>query len=311
MQTRITGSANDIYVLIQNALKKVTNGNEVISVQNQYEELANKLNEDEFKGTTKYNLNPGTLQRNMLFNSKKLVELNKGNRGLTFSASYLDRLSLFVNGKKYDDHYGKFEGVLFKIKEGIETAKNHSADFFNDLRELGITGTVNKLSSSRFEPRQCMEETKHSLWFMGILGTKWIKNLDEFKSFLRELQSRPQASVRFLMIDPECPNFELLKIIRKENIKDTSSAIFKELIQEFPCLEARYYSSFPNFRIVIIDNKLLALSRYQQNENKYLKSNMGWEAPHMIIESEVGEWSLYDPFVSYYNNVWEQAKILK
>ncbi|MBK6965065.1 MAG: hypothetical protein IPH20_14280 [Bacteroidales bacterium] len=78
-------------------------------------------------------------------------------------------------GAAFEAHYGKFQGVLYNVRTGIEKIpkKLNSIDntaYIKDLRSLGITGTVNKLSSSRFEPMQCMEATKHSLFFIGILG---------------------------------------------------------------------------------------------------------------------------------------------
>ena len=115
------------------------------------------------------------------------------------------------------------------------------------------------------------------------------------------------GSVRFLMINPYEQSFKLLKTMRGEYLQDHSTKIFRELIKEFPCLQARYYDFLPCFRLIFIDNEILVSSRYKLDKDNYLKSNKGWEAPHLIIKSNTKTWSMYHPFLHYYNNIWGEA----
>lgn len=192
------------------------------------------------------------------------------------------------------------------LKKGLERPSKESS-FLTDLGRLGIIGTSNNLSESKFKPIQCMNETEKSLFFMGILGSKWVKDKETFRDFLIKIQSKPNGSVRYLMINPFSESFRILKSMRGEHLKDESTSVFKELVAEFPCLQARYYSFIPSFRLIFIDNKLVAVSRYKLDKNKYIESKQGWEAPHLIIQADGCDWSLYEPFLSYYQYIWENA----
>ena len=112
-------------------------------------------------------------------------------------------------------------------------------------------------------------------------------------------------------MNPHGKSFKQLKTMRGENLIDQSTEIFYDLVDEFSCLEVRFYDFLPCFRLVFIDDKILGASRYKHDESNYLKSNKGWEAPHLVIEADQGEWSLFDPFLSYYETVWDQSKDIK
>ena len=192
------------------------------------------------------------------------------------------------------------------ITTGIEKPSTDTS-FMQDLSQLGIIGTANKLSESKFKPIQCMQDTNHVLYFMGILGSKWVKDINVFKDFLVKIQSHPHGKVKYLMINPLCKSFKLLKSMRGDHLNDESTIIFRELVEEFPCLEAKYYDFIPCFRLIFMDNTIAAVSRYKLDKNNYIKSNQGWEAPHLVITSEGCEWSLFEPFLSYYQHVWDEA----
>ena len=196
------------------------------------------------------------------------------------------------------------------LRKGLEKPSKESS-FLCDLNRLGIIGTSNNLSESKFKPIQCMHETEQSLFFMGILGSKWVKDKDTFRDFLIKIQSKPNGIVRYLMINPFSESFKVLKSMRGEHLKDESTSVFKEFVAEFPCLQARYYSFIPNFRLIFIDNKLAAVSRYKLDKNKYIESKQGWEAPHLIIRADGCDWSLYEPFLSYYQYIWDNATDIK
>lgn len=113
------------------------------------------------------------------------------------------------------------------------------------------------------------------------------------------------------MINPYCQDFGLLKSLRGEHIKDESTDEFRQLVNTFPCLEARFYDFLPCFRLIFMDNNLLAISRYKLDGSNYIKTKRGWEAPHLVIEADQGDWSLYDPFVSYYETIWKKSTDIK
>jgi hypothetical protein len=310
--SKLTGSAQDILKLVEDAQQIVLNGDENPGTGACLKMLASELNTEAFKGNSDYDLKISQLQKTIYNTAKKLVKQGKGHLGLTFISPYLNRLSQCVYGTPYEKHYGKFTGVLFDIKQGIEKIPSIDSSidnnaFLKDLKQLGITGTANKLSSSQFEPRQCIEETKHSLFFMGLLGSKWVEDIERFKDFLRKVQSKPYGRVRYLMINPKGESFKLLKTMRGDNLKDNSTEIFRQLADEFECLETRFYDFLPCFRLIFIDGKILAASRYKLDESNYLKSKKGWEAPHLVIDAEQGEWSLFEPFLSYYETIWKHS----
>jgi len=314
--SKVSGSAQNILSLVEQAQLKVLDGEESPGTGACFAILIKKLNEDSFKGSSGYDLRIQQLQKTIYNTAKKLVKQGKGHLGLTFISPYLNRLSQFVYQKTFEQQFNKFTGVLWDIKQGIEKLPDSvpSIDnnaYLKDLRALGITGTANKLSTSQFEPKQCIEETKHSLFFMGLLGSKWVEDKEKFIDFLKRVQSKPNGRVRYLMIDPNGDSFKLLKTMRGESLKDKSTEVFRELVEEFECLEARFYEFLPCFRLIFIDNKILAASRYKLDESNYIKSKKGWEAPHLVIDAEQGDWSLYEPFLSYYETIWKQSKDIK
>jgi hypothetical protein len=316
MSSTVTGSAQNIYLLIEEGINQALNGKESAGIATSIEFLVQQLNKPEYKGQSGFSLSPGQLQRNIYNKAKKLVNEKRGELGLKFIAPYLDRLCMYVHKEKFINHFDPFDGILYDIKEGIEgiprrLPAENNIKFIGDIRKLGITGTANQLSASRFEPKQCTESTKYSLFFMGLLGSKWVKDLDAFRTFLKRVQSKPNAKVKFLMINPHGESFKLLKTMRGEHLKDESTVVFRKLVDEFECMEARFYDFLPCFRLIFIDDNMLALSRYKLDENNYIKSKMGWEAPHLVIDGEQGEWSLYEPFLSYYKTIWTQSLDIK
>lgn len=179
-------------------------------------------------------------------------------------------------------------------------------ELLETLQGVGIVDCTTKLTESRFEPIECMKQAKRKLFFMGIVGSKWVTEpriRDEFRQFLNRIQSQGGA-VRFLMINPRGDKFRQLKSLRGGNISAESLKHFRSLIKEFPCLSVRLYDQMPCFRIVLIDDKTLALSKYRIDREGYFQSKFGWEAPHLIIDASA-PWSFYDPFDAYYQQVWE------
>jgi hypothetical protein len=205
----------------------------------------------------------------------------------------------------------QFAGLFQKFLSNRKRTNNFIDDnIVRDLRELGIVETTNKLSDTKFDPNQCMEEICFSLSFMGILGSKWVKDIIKFEKFLKKIQAQ-NGQVRFLMINPYSESFSKLRDMREQNIKDTTTDVFSELVNKYSCLQAKYYDFIPCFRLIFIDNKTVAVSRYGLDEKNYFKTKQGWDAPHLVIQRDYNCLSLFDPFQSYYNWVWNNAKDVK
>ncbi|MDD5312323.1 MAG: hypothetical protein PHO26_04735 [Dehalococcoidia bacterium] len=176
------------------------------------------------------------------------------------------------------------------------------------LREMGIFCGTYRLSASKWEPLQCMSRSQRKLWFMGIVGSKWVSEeyvFAEFKKFARRIQAR-NGEVRFLLMNPEGKAISRLKVLRGGALSVESLERFKELMAEFECLQVRLCDQMPSFRLVFIDDKTVAVSRYKLDKESYYQSRFGWEAPHLVIHADA-PWSLYDAFEYFYEQVWDTS----
>jgi len=198
-----------------------------------------------------------------------------------------------------------------KRNEEKDRAAQHEAKCEADevstvLKEMGIIGCTSRLTESKYEPVQCMKQARRRLYFMGILGSKWVTEPHiraEFRQFLSRIQYQG-GFIRFLMINPEGEAFKRLRNYRGGAISAESLGHFRALVEEFPCLQVRLYDQLPCFRLVFIDDSMLAVSRYKIDKEGYFQSKYGWEAPHLVIDS-TAPWSLYDAFELYYQQIWD------
>jgi len=177
------------------------------------------------------------------------------------------------------------------------------------MRDLGIQGFIPQLEGSIFEPSGCMEATERKLYFMGILGSKWVIEphvRSEFVAMLKRVAAR-KGVVQFLLIDPAGPYFDRLRVLRDGAISTEPIAIWRELALEHDCLEVRLYNQWPCFRLIFLDGNTLVVSRYKTDREGYSKTKFGWEAPHMVLSTNK-TWSLFDAFDLYYDQVWENAR---
>lgn len=177
------------------------------------------------------------------------------------------------------------------------------------MHDLGILDFVPQLRGSIFEPSSCVKMVQRKLFFIGILGSKWVIEphvRSEFVSMLGRVAAR-SGSVRFLLIDPAGDYFTRLSTLRDGAISTDSIPIWQELALQHPGLEVRLYNQWPCFRLIFIDGKTLAVSRYKIDQEGYYRSKYGWEAPHVLVGVD-GQWSLYDAFDLYFDQVWEKAK---
>jgi hypothetical protein len=108
-----------------------------------------------------------------------------------------------------------------------------------------------------------------------------------------------------------CMLSKKLKDQNGKNLKDESSEIFRKLVKEYNCLEAKYYNFLPKFRLIFIDGREVAVSRYRFDEKYKLITEQGLDAPHLTIYENIGDFSLFDPFLSYFDHIWKDAKNIK
>jgi len=180
------------------------------------------------------------------------------------------------------------------------------------LNEMGITGCTSQLSSSKYEPLQCMKQAQKSLSFMGILGSKWViepATRSEFSKFLTRIQHHG-GHIHFLLIQPNGVSFSKLKILREGAISHESLDHFRNLMKTYSCLQVRLYDLLPCFRLVFLDERIAAVSRYKIDKEGYFQSKQGWDAPHIEIDS-TAVWSMYQAFELYFQQVWDSSQKLR
>lgn len=252
-------------------------------------------------------LKQDTIEKSIYHKASKACKEKRESEGLRFWSIYLNSISQLVHSKDFEEVYGCYrdeQPILKDIEKRPDQGLNDiDSSFFESLSDLGITGTTSKLTNSQFEPAQSMKAASQTLFFMGILGSKWVEDLEKFEEFLGLIQSK-NCKVRFLMINPNGQSFQRLKTMRGGNLNDKSSVKFKKFVMDYPCLEVKFYDFIPSFRLIFIDGKILAVSRYKLDKKGYFQSKQGWDAPHLVIE-ENAIWSLYEPFLSYYNFIWD------
>jgi len=186
-------------------------------------------------------------------------------------------------------------------------------EILNDgLKSIGVIEVTTKLDGSQFVPSECIKRTDSRLWFMGILGSKWITPhymKAEFEQFIKRIQLRG-GEVRFLLINPKSDSFKQLRDYRDGAISTTPLHEWTLLVRKYNnTLKVRLYDHLPCFRIVILDNDELALSRYKIHQEGHFESKYGWENPHLVFNSKA-PWSFAYAFELYYKEEWQQAKSL-
>lgn len=187
---------------------------------------------------------------------------------------------------------------------------NEEKDLLNILKDVGLVGATSRLSATKFEPIECMKQTKKRLLFMGILGSKWVNTPDnEFENFLRRVESK-HGEVRFLLINPVGKAYLRLVDLREGNIKEQSLNILNDFSIKYPFLRIKLYDDLPCFRLILMDESIVAVSRYKLDKEGYFESKKGWENPHVVFTAD-SKWSFYDPFEHYYHNIWDSSQDLK
>lgn len=193
----------------------------------------------------------------------------------------------------------------------ITSARPRTVELLSVLQELGIVDCATRLESSRFEPKVCVQTTKRNLAFMGILASKWVEQghvRGDFENLVKRIQPH-DGRVRFLLIDPGSQSFKRLRAQRGGSISTGSISTLRTLTRKYSNFQVRLYDQLPTFRLLFVDEQILALSRYKIDQEGYFQSQYGWEAPHLVIEASA-PWTLYDAFAIYFEEIWNRSKPL-
>lgn len=194
---------------------------------------------------------------------------------------------------------------------GIGTHSELLGECGDVLGEMGVIACTSRLSQSRYEPAQCMKQARKKLYFLGVLGSKWVIEPHvraEFRQFLSRIQLEG-GEAHFLLINPGGNAFKHLRDQREGAISTESLKHVRALMKEFACFKVRLYDQLPCFRLVFIDDQILALSRYRISRDGYFQSKFGWEAPHIVIRAGT-PWSLHDAFELYFRQLWDISREL-
>lgn len=203
--------------------------------------------------------------------------------------------------------------LLTRISTSKIKPKKYSDETLEGLERIGITESTATLSESGYEPVDCFSKTRTRLYFMGILGSKWMSPAhfsDAFRTLLKRVAVKPSGLVRLLLINPKGDAFQNLADLRKGNISTDSFTHYGKLMDDFPCLEVRLYDRMPTFRLVFIDDEKLVVSRYMLDIDGWEKSNYGWDIPQLVIDSRP-LYSLYHSFLEYFDQSWAASVDLK
>lgn len=195
---------------------------------------------------------------------------------------------------------------------GLLGSEQFGSEDLTQLRRAGIVSAFESLRGSGYEPAKCISRTDRSLYFMGMLGYKWVTDPETHEAFKRLLSEfdADEGEVKFLIADPDSEGYRRLGDMRKETLSNDAGHYHKyvELVDDYDCLEVRLYSQIPTFRMVFIDDQTLVASRYRYRPREDIDTNRAWEnIPHVEIERDA-PWSMYDPFEKVFKELWEDAE---
>jgi hypothetical protein len=178
-------------------------------------------------------------------------------------------------------------------------------------REIGLSveGSSLRLQGSRAEPIECIEQTVRTLYFEGILASKWVEASvvrSRFDALLSRLDDEG-GDVRFLLIDPESDSYERFRDLRQGNEGLSSLRYLLRLVESHPSFQVRLYDALPAFRIVIIDHDVMTVSPYLLGAEDYLRGRYGWDAPHAAFDP-FAPWSFAKAFEVMFLEQWRTAR---
>ena len=155
------------------------------------------------------------------------------------------------------------------------------------LHALGVESAYTDLNSSPFESGRCMARTSFSLSFLGHTGSKWREH-PNFVRFLENM-SRHGGRVSFLL---------------SEDVSVTTVQQLIDFEQRFSSFKARIYMSRPMFRLVIQDDRLIALQHYAGRDSVPIGDRD--DAPLLILGGRSDE-SLFRTLFVHFSSLWHAA----
>jgi hypothetical protein len=193
--------------------------------------------------------------------------------------------------------------------ENVSLPSEIGASPIDLLGTLGITDATHlRLDGSRLTPSQCIHRTRSRLYFSGVLASKWVLEpavRAELESLLIRLDGSG-GDVRFLIINPQGDAYQRLHTLRDGHLSCESIFHLAHLAKRHPSFSVRAFNSLPAFRIVIIDDDVVTFSPYRLAASKYLESDRGWRAPHVVLDP-LAPYPLAEAFQLLFAETWNQA----
>ncbi len=195
------------------------------------------------------------------------------------------------------------------------TKYNKSRDTSNDtvMELFGINSlSPRQLRNSVWTPRSCINRTRHTLDFIGVLASKWVNDpptRNKFNTLLDRLDEQG-GQVRFILINPFGQSIRTLERIRGNAVSLDALPHLLRLQNEHPSFEVRSYETLPIFRLVAIDKQEMAIQAYHMRNEQYSRSSYGWREPQLVLEGKA-EYPLSEGFAAYFNALWAVSEPLR
>jgi hypothetical protein len=165
--------------------------------------------------------------------------------------------------------------------------------FATELVGLDLAGGK-ALSESRWAPEDCLNRVQDSLRFMGLRSSKWVSDEQTIQTLdrvLGVLDGRGEASVRFLVLNPECAAYQRLEGMRGEKLPVDHLAQLARLEKRHRSLRIRCIDFISAFRFTAVNNEEIGLALYPTDPTEFHETLGGWTARHYSLHTRQ-RWSL-------------------
>jgi DNA-binding winged helix-turn-helix (wHTH) protein len=174
------------------------------------------------------------------------------------------------------------------------------------------TNSALRLRNSRVEPRECIEQTVQRLWFQGIFASKWVADSQvrgQFETLLDRLDGDDDASVHFLLLDPDSESFDRFQSITQTAESPESFTWLRAMSKRHRSFKVRLYDFLPTFRVIVIDDSLVTVAPYLNVPQEWLREH-GWESPHIVL-APMAPFPLAKSFELMVRESWRRARPLE